>query len=140
MTDCIFCKIIQDEIPRQVLYENETVLVFLNIKPLSPGHALVVPKQHVARITDASADTAAEMMQVIQKIAAPLVEAAGAESFNLVYNHDSVAGQSIPHMHWHIIPRSTGDGLFDWEQDSREYAEGEWEQYGEKIRNALINS
>ena len=136
--NCIFCKVVKNEIPRQMLYETEEVLVFLNIKPLSPGHALVVPKKHFSSLQVIPPAENDAVMNVVQKVALPLAKAAGAESYNLILNNDVVAGQSIPHLHWHIIPRTTQDGLFDWEQfGTREYADGEWESYGEQIRTKL---
>ncbi|MGB0757135.1 MAG: HIT family protein [Patescibacteria group bacterium] len=135
---CIFCKVISNELPRQAVYENDNVLVFLNIKPLSLGHSLVVPKKHFKDLQNIPQGEYKEVMDTIKKVALPLSKAAGAGSYNLVLNNDEIAGQSIPHLHWHIIPRSKDDGLFDWEQfGGRDYEDGEWELFGEKIRNSL---
>ena len=108
--DCIFCKIISGEIPHFTVYEDEYVLAFLDVFPCSKGHTVVVPKEHVETIWNMSNET-------FQLIAGGLRAAAGRiearlkpDAMNIGINNGKAAGQAVPHVHWHIIPRYEGDG------------------------------
>lgn len=114
MSDCIFCKIVAEEIPSYKVYEDEYVLAFLDIHPTNPGHTLVIPKAHHKDFLDTPAELQAKMIQVIGKIAPAIMKAVGAEAFNLGVNNGAVAGQIIFHTHFHIMPRFTADGHKLW--------------------------
>jgi len=120
--NCLFCKIINKEIPAKVIYEDENYLSFLDINPNTKGHALVIPKKHVATFVELSGAEAADLAQVVHKIAPQLIDALGANGFNLGLNNGPAAGQIVEHVHWHIIPRYTGDGLVHWSADQTESA------------------
>lgn len=107
--DCIFCKIVAGEIPCHKLYEDEHVLAFLDIGPLSAGHTLVIPKGHYEAIDQVPAEVAASMGRVIPSLSKAIRQATGAESWNLLQNNGASAGQVVPHVHLHIIPRFAGD-------------------------------
>jgi len=109
--DSIFTKIIKGEIPCHKVFENEHVLAFLDITPLSVGHTLVVPKRLVERFEDLPTDEAAELARQLGPLARRIVAAVGAEGYNILLNTGKVAGQEVPHVHFHIIPRHAGDGL-----------------------------
>jgi histidine triad (HIT) family protein len=126
MPDCVFCKIVAGDLPSSQLYEDDLVLSFLDIAPLAPGHSLVIPKNHYELYPEVPADEAAALAAAMLKIAPAVVASQGAEGFNLLLCNGAPAGQVVPHVHFHIIPRKTGDDLgFRWKHGS--YAEGEME-------------
>jgi len=108
--DCLFCKIINGAVPAQIVYEDKSVLAFLDIFPSNPGHVLVVPKKHCENLLDASGEDLRSLISVIPKIATAALKSVECERFNLAVNNGSVAGQVIPHLHFHIVPRREGDG------------------------------
>ncbi|KAJ5075924.1 hit family protein [Anaeramoeba ignava] len=109
--NCIFCKIIKGEIPSYKIYEDENTLAFLDIKPLSKGHVLVIPKKHVEYLNELDEETAKEVMGIIPKIASAVISQEGVEGWNLLSNNGKFSGQEIFHIHFHIIPRRNKDGL-----------------------------
>lgn len=109
--DCLFCKIIQGEIPCCKVYENEHTISFLDIFPAGLGHTLVVPKKHYASYQEAPIDVINYVMETGKKVADALVSSLSAEGFNLFLNNGKVAGQVIPHLHFHLLPRFKNDGL-----------------------------
>lgn len=135
MNDCLFCKIIAKEIPSSGVYEDEHVVAFLDIHPVHPGHVLVVPKRHSESLHDAEPETLHRLIEVTQKIARAVLVATGAVGFNLEQNNGSVAGQVIPHLHLHVIPRFENDGLKHWPGGS--YAEGEAALLAQRIQTGL---
>ncbi|KAI8627497.1 HIT domain-containing protein [Xylariaceae sp. FL1651] len=100
MASCIFCKIIKD-IPCFKLFESDKTLAFLDIGPLSKGHALVIPKFHGEKLTDVPDDHLSEILPVAKK----LVNATGATDYNLLQNNGRIAHQVVDHVHFHIIPK-----------------------------------
>lgn len=114
MNDCLFCKIIAKEIPSTGVYEDADVYAFLDIKPVNPGHTLVVPKKHSDGLHDASPEVLKAVIVSSQKIAKALVASGICEAFNIEANNGAIAGQVIPHLHFHVIPRRTDDGLKHW--------------------------
>lgn len=135
--DCIFCNIVSGEIPAWRVYENESVLAFLDIHPTTKGHLLVISKTHVPDILQASSSDVAAVMDAIQKIAPILVSRTHSEGFNLMMNTGSAAGQMVFHWHTHLIPRTSNDGLTPW--PGHEYAVDEAELLAEDIKNRISN-
>ena len=132
MEDCIFCKIVGGEIPSTRVYEDESMISFLDINPLSPGHTLMIPRNHYELITDMPGEEVAALMSMAPQIARAVVKAVGAEGFNIFQTNGACSGQVVPHVHFHIIPRHEGDGLgFIWKP--QDYAEGEMERLRESI-------
>ncbi len=111
--ECVFCKIINKEIPAYIVYEDDVAIAFLDINPVSEGHLLVVPKKHVSRLTELSEEEAAEFIKRVQKIA-KLVEEKLSKDYNIIINQGEKAGQVIQHLHVHIIPRYGKEQLFLW--------------------------
>lgn len=107
----IFTRIIRGELPCAKIYEDEHVLAFLDINPLAEGHALVVPRRQVARLEELTPDEAAACARVIGPLAARIIAAVGAPAYNVLQNNGAESGQEVPHVHFHIIPRRSGDGL-----------------------------
>ncbi|GAW24987.1 hypothetical protein ANO14919_145850 [Xylariales sp. No.14919] len=99
MAACIFCRIIKGEIPSFKLFESEKTLAFLDIGPLSKGHALVIPKFHGAKLTDIPDDHLAEILPVAKK----LVSATGATDYNILQNNGRIAHQIVDHVHFHMV-------------------------------------
>ncbi|WP_321388257.1 HIT family protein [uncultured Enterococcus sp.] len=113
MEDCIFCKIINQEIPSYKIYEDEIVYAFLDISQVTKGHTLVVPKKHVTDIFEYDADLAADVFARIPKIARALESAfPEVEGLNIVNNNKELAYQSVFHSHIHLIPRYSKDDGF----------------------------
>jgi len=134
--NCIFCKIIAGEIPCERIYEDDQVVAFLDIAPIAQGHALVVPRAHHEALLDTPPALLGDVMAAAQTVADAVVNATGAEGFNLFQFNGACAGQEVFHLHFHIIPRSPGDGVhFGWSR--RPYAEGEMAAAAARIREAM---
>ncbi len=103
--DCIFCKIINGEIPSRKVYESDHVFAFLDISPVTAGHTLVVTKSHYYNLLDIDDSEIQPFFIDLKKIAALLKEKLNLEGFNIVQNNFPVAGQEVEHFHYHIIPR-----------------------------------
>ena len=109
--DCIFCKILAGELPSSVVDEDEHTVAFLDIAPATRGHALVVPREHVADLLSASAEDLHAVIVASQRLAARMKERLGADGVNLVNSCGAVAWQTVFHFHMHVIPRYEGDPL-----------------------------
>lgn len=135
--ECIFCKIVTNEIPAARIYEDENTLAFLDANPNNHGHTLVVPKIHAKNILDISEETLSRMMPTVKRVSNAVFEGMGASGINIAVNNERPAGQVVFHLHFHIIPRFDGDGLMVWTKRTP-YKTGEMEQVAEKIKNALL--
>ena len=114
MPDCLFCKIINGDIPSHKVYEDDRVVAFLDIHPVRIGHTLVVPKAHAEDLEGSSRDDLADVMAAVGKLMPALRSVTGAQGFNVTSNVGAVAGQAVFHTHVHIIPREHNDGLAMW--------------------------
>lgn len=113
MTDCIFCKIINGEIPSAKVYEDEEVTAFLDMSQVTPGHTLVIPKEHVANIFEYDAKVASDVAKRLPIIANAIKEAfPEVKGINIVNNNGELAYQTVFHTHWHLIPRYSEDDSF----------------------------
>lgn len=136
MADCIFCKIVAGEIPAARLIETDKVLSFLDIGPVNPGHALVIPKRHAESLLDLTQEELHVMSFIARRVAAAVRDAVEAEGFNILQNEGRVAGQLVPHVHFHVIPRRGDDGFeLGWRQG--QYGAGEMDAMMESIRQRL---
>ena len=134
--DCLFCKMVAGQIPVAKIYEDEVVLSFLDIGPISDGHTLVIPKRHFEKLHECPAGLLGEVFSRIGRIAGAVAEAVNCDGYNLLCNNGRAAGQIIEHLHFHIIPRKTGDRLFSrW--PSYEYEDGKIEEIAGAIRENL---
>ena len=102
---CIFCKIIQKEISSSCIYEDDQVMAFLDLSQVTKGHTLVVPKKHYDNVLDCDPETLAHLIQVTQMLAKRITERCQAKGVNILTNCNEAAGQSVMHLHFHIIPR-----------------------------------
>lgn len=119
----IFDRILGGEIPCHKLYEDDHVLAFLDIFPLSPGHCLVIPKERRAFLHQLSEESGAAIGRLLPRLAAAVVEATGAEAYNILQNNGSSAHQAVFHVHFHIIPKVDQQGLaIGWKPGSLDAA------------------
>ena len=103
MSDCLFCKIINGEIPSKKLYEDEKILAFYDISPIAPVHFLVIPKQHIASVDAIDADNSAIVAYIFQKLG-ELAKLAGIENgYRVISNCGADAGQTVQHLHFHVL-------------------------------------
>ena len=109
--DCIFCAIAAGEIPSFKVYEDDLVLAYLDINPFTKGHTLVIPKAHSAGLLDTGDDVLAAVVARVKKVAAHLKAALPCDGFNILQNNGEAAGQTVRHIHFHIIPRYAGEPL-----------------------------
>ncbi len=136
--DCIFCKIVAGEIPASVLWEADSGLAFLDVNPLSEGHMLFVPRDHYERLSEMPPALTAKMAEAIPRLGRALLAATKAEAYNLLLNEGAAAGQVVPHVHYHLIPRKSGDGLgYRWNAGA--YETGRADEIAAAYRKALQN-
>ena len=109
--NCVFCAIAAGEIPSFKVYEDDLVLAYLDINPFSKGHTLVIPKEHNTGLLDTSDTTLANLIASVKKVAAHLKSTLPCDGFNILQNNGEAAGQTVKHLHFHIVPRLAGDDL-----------------------------
>ncbi|PSR97746.1 hit domain-containing protein [Coniella lustricola] len=133
MSSCIFCKIIKGDIPSFKLFESDKTFAFLDINPLSKGHALVIPKHHGEKLADIPDDSLTELLPVAKKIAIAL----GATNYNILQNNGRLAHQEVDHVHVHIIPKpNEAEGLgVKWPQQKIDM--GELKALAEEIKSKM---
>ncbi len=136
MDGCVFCRMVAGEIPVAKVYEDDAVLAFLDIGPISDGHTLVIPKEHCTRIHECNPDVLADVTSRLGRIAEAVMTAVTADGYNVLSNNGPAAGQVVDHLHFHVIPRKTGDGVFT-EWPSYRYKAGQVEKLAAKIRENL---
>ena len=137
MENCIFCKIINKQIPSSVVYEDDVVVAFLDISQATKGHTLVLPKKHYSNLLEIDEETLAQIVKVAKHIASSMIDSLGAKGFNLVNNCNEVAGQSVMHFHLHIIPRYEHDEFIIGPKDNN--SKYDLKEIQEKIKNGLAN-
>ncbi len=124
MSDCIFCKLANGIFATNTVYEDETFRVIMDLGPASPGHMLILPKEHYENLYELPEETAAAAMKLAKKLAIAAKEALNADGINVVQNNGAVAGQTVMHYHLHVIPRFEGVGNVTlWEPGTAEQAE-----------------
>lgn len=134
--ECLFCKMVAGKIPVTKIYEDDVVLAFLDIGPISDGHTLVIPKQHCEKMDACPAELLGQVSSRLGKIAGAVAAAMGCDGYNVLCNNGRAAGQLIGHLHFHIVPRTAGDGVFNrW--PSYKYQEGRAEVIAGEIRRKL---
>ena len=132
VNDCVFCKMVAGQIPVTKIYEDDIVLSFLDIGPISDGHTLVIPKQHFEKLHECPAELLGQVASRLGKIARAVAGAMNSEGYNVLCNNGRSAGQLVEHLHFHIIPRNTGDGVFNrW--PAYKYQQGKIEEIAAKI-------
>lgn len=114
MDDCIFCKIVSDEIPSMKIYEDDSTLAFMDIAKDVDGHIVVVPKKHCKNVLDCDEESLYAVTRTVKTVSKHLTDHCGYEGVNLLNASDESAGQSVPHFHIHIIPRKSNDKIDAW--------------------------
>lgn len=137
MTDCIFCKIVAGAIPAVRIFEDDHVLAFMDIGPLVRGHALVIPKAHHNPIFDTPDDVLAKVVAAVRRVARAQIDGLGADGVNVHQANGAAAGQVVPHLHFHVVPRFSNDG-HHWNWTAHPYADpSEPAALAERIKAAL---
>lgn len=137
--DCLFCKIVEGEIPSAKVYEDDHVYAFMDISQVTTGHTLVIPKVHTRDIYETPADVAGELFARVPKIAQTIKETYNPVGMNLLNNNEIMAGQSVFHLHIHIIPRYSDEDGFDakWITRNDEFSMEELKEIAEKISSSI---
>ncbi len=135
--NCIFCKIVNKEIPSSKVYEDKHHLAFLDIAPVNKGHTLLIPKQHYEDLFDMPEDMLALTGSILKKLSAAVMKGVKADGVNVGVNNKSAAGQIVFHAHFHIIPRFNQDGLKAWPHKKYENVD-EMGTYKDKIQMQLL--
>jgi histidine triad (HIT) family protein len=137
--NCIFCKIVNGEIPAYKVYEDEHVLAFLDISQVTNGHTLVIPKNHHQDLYELPSEVAEKVFSVVPKIANAIKSSFNPIGLNLLNNNGEEAGQSVFHYHLHIIPRyGKGDGFGAvWKSHQSEYTAEKYQKTAEQIKASL---
>ena len=134
--DCVFCKIVNGDIPSNTIYENSEFKVIMDISPATKGHVLVLPKEHFKDIYDIDAETAGKLFQLAAVVARALKEVLHCDGLNIIQNNGEIAGQTVFHFHMHLIPRYEGDDVtVKWKEHSMDAEE--MDRLRKDIRKAL---
>ena len=136
--DCIFCDIVERKAKAEILFENENIISFLDIRPVNFGHTLVIPKKHYKDFLSLPDAELRELIKITQQMSNAVVNGLGSDGFNLIVNNGTAAGQTVFHFHFHIIPRLSND--FNFKPRFKNYDIGGMKDFAEKIRTAVNNS
>ena len=136
--DCLFCRIVANQLPAMKVGEDDRVVAFLDIHPVNFGHVLIVPKPHFARLADLPDDLAMAAAGWVPRLSRAILAATGAPGLHLIVNQGSVAGQTVDHVHWHLIPRFEGDAVH-WPWPHEAYPDGAAEVLRARIAGQLEN-
>jgi histidine triad (HIT) family protein len=133
---CVFCKIVRGELPSARVLETSYAVVFLDINPLNPGHTLLVPRSHHAHLAELPEEIAAHAGSLLPRLCRAVKAATSAQGLNVLVNNGRVAGQTIDHVHWHIIPRFANDPVH-WPWPQGRYSGDELSQMKSRIEGEL---
>ena len=134
--DCVFCRIRDGQIPSTRVYEDDRTIAFMDINPLNEGHTLVIPRVHAATLFEADDADLGAALATAKRVAVAIRQALHPDGLNLLQANGAAAFQSVPHFHFHLVPRFTGDGKgFDWPMVAGD--RGRIQAAAEKIRGAL---
>ncbi len=134
--DCVFCDIINKKANAEILFENEKVISFLDIRPVNYGHTLVITKNHFDNFLTVPDDELSELIKTTKILSGAIVRSLNPEGFNIVANTGKAAGQSVFHFHFHIIPRFRSDD-FKFRPNLKSYDNGSMREFANKIRSAV---
>jgi len=139
MPDCVFCAIVDGEMPSYTVHEDDRVMAFLDANPLARGHTLVIPKAHHERVNDLPAALATDVFAAVHDLTDRVERAVDADATTIAFNNGVAAGQEVPHVHAHIVPRAEGDGgrpIHALVEDRPDVADGELADLAETIGSA----
>lgn len=138
--DCPFCAIAAGDIPARIVADTEDALAFLDANPLAPGHTLVIPRAHRERLADLQGDEATRLYTLLHRVVRGLESTVSADGLTVGFNDGAAAGQEVPHVHGHVVPRFDDDGneplhaLFD---DRPSLSDGELDDLADEIGDAV---
>ena len=135
MNDCIFCKILNGSLPSYKVYEDNKVFAFFDILPISPGHTIVIPKNHSSDVEGVASEEFSAMAVAVKRIGKAMMDGLGVKGYSVFLDNKSAANQHVPHVHFHVVPRVEGDGLGRWPQSG--YGQDEAEECLKKITSKL---
>jgi histidine triad (HIT) family protein len=133
--DCVFCDIVNKKKEAEILFENNNVVSFLDIRPVNFGHALIIPKNHYENFLSVPAKELDELIEIAQYLSKNIKEGLNADGFNIIVNSGAAAGQTVYHFHFHIIPRFEKD--FNFKPNFKIYSYGKKKEYADIIRGVL---
>jgi histidine triad (HIT) family protein len=133
---CIFCKIVRKHAPASIIYEDETVIVFLDIRPLNIGHTLVIPKKHYVDIFDIPENQLSQVHKVAKQVSLAVKKATNADGISIIQQNGKVAGQDIFHLHVHVVPRFEGQKLPSF-SELKEVERAKLDEVAKRIRQEL---
>jgi histidine triad (HIT) family protein len=133
--ECIFCNIVEGKSEAEVIFEDDSLIAFLDIQPINYGHTLVVTKKHYDNFLTVPSKDLTHIINTTQFIAGAVKRSVNADGFNVITNNGNSAGQTVYHFHFHIIPRFNDD--FNFKPRFKNYAEGGMKEYAENIRSVL---
>ena len=133
--DCIFCDIIEGKSEAEIIYEDENIISFLDIRPVNYGHTLIIPKKHYDNFLSVSIEDMNRLTTALKIVSAAVKKSVNADGFNIVVNNGEAAGQTVFHFHFHIIPRFEND--FRFKPSFKEYSNGSMKEFAGKIRLEL---
>ena len=139
MSDCIFCKIVNGEIPSAKVFENEHVVAFLDISQVTKGHTLIIPKVHNENIFDLSPEAARNLFEVVPQLANAIKAQFNPVGMNIIQNTGELAGQTVFHYHMHLIPRyGNGDGFGAvWKSHQSDYSPADLQELANGIKSHI---
>ncbi len=135
MEKTIFEKIANEEMPAEIVWQDERFIAFLDVLPIEPGHTIVAPKRGAASLEDLTPEELGGLFVVAQKVGAAMLTGLNVKGYSIFLDNKDAANQHIPHVHFHIVPRVEGDGLGRWPQSA--YDAGVAEKYAAMIRQSL---
>ncbi len=136
MENCIFCKILKNEIPSSTVYEDDKFRGIMDIGPVSKGHVILLAKEHTANLLEADDELLSAALPAVKKVANAVKKAVGCDGINILQNNGEEAGQTVFHLHIHVIPRSKEDGV-KLPPTMAKYADGEAAELAKKIAENL---
>lgn len=136
--DCIFCQIAAGEAEASIAYEDDTTVAFLDLRQVSGGHTLVIPRRHIADIYDLDDVTGAALIAAVSRVARAVNTAFAPDGINVWQSNGEAAGQEVFHLHFHVVPRDAGDGLLRVYPSSPNHpSRADLDAQAEKIRAVL---
>lgn len=138
MSECIFCKLVAGDIPATVVLEDDSAFAFMDIGPIAEGHVLLIPKEHYDTVDDMPAGEAGRLLCHIPALVGAVRRATDAEGVNVLQNNGAAAHQEVGHVHFHIVPRWTGDA-WHWNWPAGNYPAGRMTELATAIREQLKN-
>jgi histidine triad (HIT) family protein len=135
MQPCIFCQIISKKIPAKIVYEDDNSIAFLDINPINPGHTIIIPKEHSETILDINPENLSKLIQAVKIVSEAVTKALNADGVNVMQNNKEIAGQGVPHIHFHVIPRFNEDGVqYFFGSQTKKMDEKKLEEIANKIK------